>query len=63
VIDPKAEDIGRRVVYRPRGDFNREREEEGVISSVNVHYVFVRFGGTSPRGVAVHRECLEWVED
>lgn len=63
-IDPQPSDVGRPVLYRPTGDFDHERTEEGVITSVNQRYVFVRFG---PRGratsAAVHRNNLEWAPD
>lgn len=50
MIDPTGDDIGRKVVYRG---------EEGVITSFNDSYVFVRYG--SDFGVkATRREDLEF---
>lgn len=39
-IDEARSHIGNAVVYRPFG----ESVEQGVITSVNEHYVFVRYG-------------------
>ena len=55
------EDIGRRVIYVPTGDIHGKRAEEGIVTSFNHRYVFVRFGGSS-NGVAVHRMNLRWAE-
>ena len=36
--------VGDAVVYRPRGESSDGRLERGVVTSVNSHYVFVRYG-------------------
>lgn len=57
MIVPSDRDIGRKVIYRDRSG---AKVEEGVITSFNEHYVFVRYGadqgskGTRP-------EDLEWL--
>lgn len=55
-IEPKTEDIGRKVLYlSPRGEI----VEEGIIVSINYFYVFVRFGAQqTPK--ACHRSNLEF---
>lgn len=53
--DVTDRDIGRVVVYR-----NRFGTEEGVISSFNPSYVFVRYLGTT--SAATRREDLEWAD-
>lgn len=60
MIEPTEADIGRKVVYRERGDFPGRKIEEGVITSINDHYVFVRYGsGTT--SAATQRADLEWI--
>ncbi len=60
MIEPTQNDIGRKVIYRERGDFPGRKVEEGVITSFNDHYVFVRYGaGVTP--AATLRESLEWM--
>lgn len=41
MINPGEADIGRKVVYRDRSGY---KVEEGVITSFNESYVFVRYG-------------------
>ena len=36
--------IGRKVIYTPKGNYEGKKLEEGVITSVNSKYVFVRYG-------------------
>ena len=36
--------LGRKVIYTPRGDYENRRLEEGVITSSNSKFVFVRYG-------------------
>ncbi len=56
MLDPIAADIGRRVIYRdPRG----QKIEEGIITSFNPQYVFVRYGRANI-SAATRREDLEW---
>lgn len=57
MIDPTKDDIGRKVVYRDLG--GRGKIEEGVITSFNDHYVFVRYGGNTT-SAATNRNDLEW---
>ncbi len=57
MILPDQTDVGRKVVYSPRGVIGRQ--EEGVITSYNDHCVFVRYGSdTGSKGTA--REDLDW---
>lgn len=56
MIAPAEADIGRRVIYHPaRG----HTVEEGVISSSNPAYVFIRYGADAG-SKATPREALEW---
>lgn len=57
MIDPKPTDIGRLVVYRPR--HLAATPKQGVITSFNAAYVFVRWGrDDTPKG---HSPCdLAW---
>lgn len=51
-------DVGRGVVYVPRFG----PREDGVITSWNEEYVFVRYAGSlSERGVATYPRDLEWL--
>jgi hypothetical protein len=59
MIDPTPDDIGRKVIYTPAGDYPGKRSEEGVISSLNEKYVFVRFG-SNVAGIACNRNNLTW---
>lgn len=55
MIEPTKEDIGRAVIYvRGNPPF-----DEGVIMSMNEHYVFVRYGADA-HAKATRREDLEW---
>lgn len=36
--------VGRAVLYRPRGERSDDRVEQGVITSVNERWAFVRYG-------------------
>lgn len=49
-------DIGRLVVYRTAPNFD---PEQGIITSFNDKYVFVRYGN-SIRGVATNPDDLDW---
>jgi hypothetical protein len=55
MIDPTVNDIGRKVVYKQGYEFR----EEGVITSFNMRYVFVRYGA-DVQSKATRREDLEW---
>jgi hypothetical protein len=65
MINPTFDDIGRMVVYKSR--FARKRAdgqfepagEEGVITSFNPYFVFVRYGMGST-SAATRREDLNW---
>jgi hypothetical protein len=61
MIEPTEADIGRKVIYRDllgvRGVI-----EEGVISSLNDSWVFVRYDD-NPQAQATHRSHLEWSPD
>ena len=56
MIEPTRGDIGRKVVYSAQGYL----PAEGVISSINDTYVFVRYG-TSAHSQATYREDLEFL--
>lgn len=58
MIEPTANDIGRMVIYRDFG--GRGKIEEGVITSFNDSYVFVRYGGNGTTSAATARGDLEW---
>lgn len=60
MIDPTASDIGRKVIYREQGNFPGRKIEEGVITSFNKQFVFVRYEGLGG-SAATAREDLEWV--
>lgn len=57
MIDPTEEDVGRKVVYRDRSG---SKVEEGVITSFNATFVFVRYGSQTT-SAGTRREDLEWV--
>jgi hypothetical protein len=59
VIEPTVDDIGRKVIYRERGDHPGRKVEEGVITRVTPLYVFVRYG-TSAHSAATDRADLEF---
>jgi len=59
MIQPTPEDIGRKVIYRERGDFPGRKIEEGVLTSFNTKYAFVRYGGVM--SAATDFADLEWV--
>lgn len=56
-IKVTASDIGRGVVYRTAPNFE---PEQGVITSFNDKYVFVRYGN-GLRGVATDPDDLDWL--
>ena len=56
MIEPKSDDVGRTVIYRPW-----DRPEEGVITSFNDHYIFVRYGADK-NSKATRREDLKWAK-
>jgi len=60
MIEPKPTDIGRKVIYREHGDFPGRKVEEGMITSFNASYVFVRYAGIA--SAATLREDLEWAQ-
>jgi len=60
MIEPKPTDIGRKVIYREHGDFPGRKVEEGIITSFNASYVFVRYAGIT--SAATLREDLEWAQ-
>lgn len=57
MIEPRTEDIGRKVVYRDMG--GRGKLEEGVITSFSEFYVFVRYGANTT-SAPTNRKDLEW---
>lgn len=57
MINPTIDDIGRPVTYR---DPSLQRVERGIITSFNIHYVFVRYGAYGTTEAATQREHLEW---
>lgn len=62
MIDPTEADIGRRVLYYPGPPPHTEpleKPEEGVITSFNEEYVFVRYG-SDIGSKATLRDYLYW---
>ncbi len=59
MIEPTQSDIGREVVYTGNR-YPGGKLEEGVITSFNAHWVFVRYG-TDYGSKATSRADLEWV--
>jgi hypothetical protein len=60
MIDPTSSDIGRSVVYTPKGQ--PDEAETGVVTNFNRHFVFVRFGQEMlPKAAA--REDLQWIRE
>ena len=57
MIDPTEEDIGRKAIYRPRGQ--SEVAEEGVVTSIRGRFVFVRYGN-DPGSKATKAEDPHW---
>ena len=57
MIEPTQEDIGRKVAYTGH---HGSPSEEGVITSFNEAYVFVRYGSKCHSEATV-RSDLEWV--
>lgn len=55
MIRPTEEDVGRRVIY----DDDHGTREPGTITSMNVYFVFVRYG-KGETSQATKREDLEW---
>jgi hypothetical protein len=58
VIQPTENDIGRHVIYREHGDFPGRKVEEGILTSFNQLYAFVRYGGCT--SAATNFADLEW---
>ena len=60
MINPTTDDIGRKVIYTSKTLSGKITIEEGVITSFNKDYVFVRYGsGTG--SAATRREDLTWM--
>lgn len=57
MIDPTEQDIGRKVIYRGWGG----EIEEGVLTSYNSAYIFVRFGTNLTPQACDNDERIEWV--
>jgi hypothetical protein len=60
MIHPTEADIGRSVTYRGRRKGPPAKPEEGVITSFNESFVFVRYGDWKASR-ATRREDLEWI--
>lgn len=60
MIEPTNEDIGRAVVYTGNR-FEGGKIEQGIITSIGTHYVFVRYGA-DVTSKATMRSDLEWSE-
>lgn len=60
MINPTEADIGRKVIYTPMcAPAESNWREEGVITSFNEHYVFVRYDRQTT-SAATARCDLEW---
>lgn len=57
MINPTNLDINRSVIYKT---WNNQTTEEGVITSFNHFYIFVRYG-SDKQSKATKRENLQWV--
>lgn len=57
MIDATESDIGRKVLYRGWGG----EIEEGVLTSFNSAYIFVRFGAGATSQACDNDERIEWV--
>jgi hypothetical protein len=57
VIEPTEADIGRAVVYHPRGG----KSEDGIIRGFNRNFVFVQYKGDL-HSKATRRNDLTWKE-
>lgn len=55
MIEPRKNDIGRKVIYRQ----GHSLQEEGIITSFNNSGVFVRYGNNTG-SQSTRREDLEW---
>jgi len=55
-IEPTTADVGRKVIYR---DVGAAKIEEGVITSFNDNFVFVRYGANTTSQATARRD-LEW---
>lgn len=58
MIEPKAEDVGRAVIYTGNR-YPDGKTEEGVITSFNDYAVFVRYGADK-HSKGTSRTDLEW---
>jgi hypothetical protein len=58
-INPTAEDIGRKVIYRERGTHLGRKIQEGTLTAFNDHYAFVRYGA-GITSAATDFADLEW---
>ena len=61
MIDPQPSDVGRKVVFTQRYNPTAAKREEGVITSINEQFVFVRYGNQS-HSKATYRSDLEWLK-
>ena len=61
MINPTEYDIGRKVIYKPMhaDDFEPPDCEEGIITSFNDRFVFVRYHGITSAGT--RRKDLFWL--
>jgi hypothetical protein len=61
-VEPTEADVGRAVIYTPSApSWRGARREEGVITSFNPSYVFVRYGADKhPK--ATRRVDLTWAK-
>ncbi len=56
MIEPTHDDVGRKVIYTAWHNLS----EEGVITSFNDQYIFVRYGG-DVNSKATRRTNLDWI--
>lgn len=52
--------IGRQVIYTPYGNFLNKKTEEGIISSFNDKYIFVKFNLNALNGIPCEPDDLEY---
>ena len=59
MIEPNKKDIGRKVIYTGNR-YPGDKPVEGIITSFNTKYVFVRYGN-NVTSAGTNRQDLEWI--
>ena len=61
MIEPKEEDIGKKVIYKQHWDDYGQRWEIGKVTSFNEHYVFVQYYGDN-HSKSTKKQDLTWFD-